>query len=97
MKQKIAATKQELAGLEETLRQYQQKCQHDWGQTMYTPIVREGYQDPGDGPDWHGADKRFPTWVPREEKPRWTRECKKCCLVETTSQTNEHVTVTPRF
>lgn len=95
--QKIADLKQTVVVQEATLERHQQQCQHDWGQPIYSPIIRESYTIPADPPGTMGVDWRGACYVPREEKARWTRECRKCLLSEATSQTTEHVTKTPRF
>lgn len=36
-------------------------------------------------------------YIPPTETPRWTRMCVECGLDQTTSQTEQHVTHTPKF
>lgn len=72
-------------------------CKHQWGETNYDPIIRKGYQDPGDGDNWHGADKRFPQWIPEQQTPVWKRTCQKCGLTEETRETRDDVTKVPIF
>lgn len=72
-------------------------CQHKWSKPEYKPIIREGYQDPGDAPGTMGVDWRGPTWIPAKETPKWERHCTECGLIEETFKTEDHVTKTPVF
>lgn len=82
---------------QQELNAIQTSCQHDWFPLQYDPIVRLGYHDPGDGDNWHGADKRFAQYVPEQRTDRWTRECRTCGLVQHTTRTNEEVKKVPVF
>jgi hypothetical protein len=93
----IQDAERNLNRLKRDMNAIQSSCQHEWSKAVYTPIIREGYQDPGDPVGTMGVDWRGPLWVPRDEKPRWTRECHKCLLTETTSQTTEKVEKIPQF
>ena len=72
-------------------------CDHEWLEPKYDPIVQGGYQHPGDPPGTMGVDHIPSYWVPRTESPRWTRECRKCGWTNTTTQSDEKVTRSPRF
>jgi len=88
---------EDLRNAEAELKGLRQVCPHSWGPTKYTPEIREAYRTSGDPPGTMGIDWRGPEDVPREEKPKWTRQCEHCLLVETTTQVEERVTKTPRF
>lgn len=94
---KIADLQRELTKSQSELRTLQSSCSHDWTRSEYTPIVTEGYFDPGDPVGTMGIDRRLPHHVPRIEKPKWTRTCSRCGKVEVTEITREHVTKTPQF
>jgi hypothetical protein len=94
---RVGKLEQELTTAKAALRDYRERCQHKWSETRYDPIVRRGYHDPGDGPNWHGADKRFAQYVPEQRTDRWTRECLTCGLVQETKQTAEKVEKVPVF
>jgi hypothetical protein len=75
-----------------------QHCDHEWAKPKYTPDVREGhYARNLHGPIRDGQPVLPDVYIPREESPKWTRVCRKCGHTETTAETNEHVTRTPRF
>lgn len=93
----IEAMGNTLARMKSALESKQRFCAHEWGETRYTPNIREGYQDPGDPPGTMGVDHRGPMWVPRQEVPRWTRTCTKCTRTETTSHTRDDVKKVPVF
>jgi hypothetical protein len=97
LKADISTAERKLGAMKNDLASIQRSCQHNWTEPRYTPVIREGYQDPGDPVGTMGVDWRGPSWVPRDEKPVWTRECKKCLLAETTTSTDERVVKTPRF
>jgi hypothetical protein len=88
---------EELRDAEAELKGLRQLCIHHWGPTEYAPEIREAYRTPGDTPGTMGIDWQPPVDVPRQETPMWTRRCLNCDLAQTTHQTNEHVTKTPRF
>ena len=59
---------------------------HSWAAPVYTPIVHEGYHDPGDPPGTMGVDRQLPMEVPRPEIPRWQRRCLLCGRSEYTER-----------
>jgi len=93
----IEGQKRALASAEAQLRSIQATCQHEWSEPEYTPEVREAYRTE----DLHGhfIEGQAPRMVtvPREEKPKWTRTCRRCGKVETTTTVTEQVTRAPRF
>lgn len=97
LRQDIRRQEQKLAADKRYLEALEKGCEHTWGKTEYTPLIREGYQDPGDPEGTMGIDRRLPHHVPREETPKWTRTCSQCGKTETTARVNEKVTRTPRF
>lgn len=80
----------------DTLNARRARCQHKW-QSRYNPLIREGYYDPGDPVGTMGIDRRLPMHVPREETPRWTRECIECGLEEHTQRANDEIKKVPVF
>ena len=86
LRSEIRRKRQELDSLNRQLAQQERTCRHDWTAPEYTPDVQEGYQDPGDPEGTMGVDRRLPMWVPRQETPKWTRTCRKCGKVETTTR-----------
>lgn len=93
----ISDLERELENKKLRLSRLRVQCQHKWGETVYAPIIRKAYTDPGDPPGTMGVDWRGPTYVPREEKKRWTRTCTLCGLMEETAQTNTLKTEVPKF
>lgn len=94
---RIAALEAKLKTERRTLELLQRECIHQWGPVKYAPKIREAYRTQGDPPGTMGIDWQPPVDVPREETPVWTRQCTRCLKTETTSQTDQHVTKTPRF
>ncbi|HWP61378.1 MAG TPA: hypothetical protein VN495_02145 [Candidatus Paceibacterota bacterium] len=102
--ERVRRLRGEIADLERDLRikksaleHTQGNCNHRWGEVVYDPKVRAGYTSPGDPPGTMGIDWRGPTYVPREETPRWRRTCGSCDLTQYTENTTEHVTKNPVF
>ena len=79
------------------LNQIQLGCNHYWGEPTYTPIIHEGYQDPGGPEGTMGIDRRLPFYVEREEIKQWTRICKICNKVEVTQRVSEVKREIPKF
>ena len=94
---RIKEADEDLKNFQHILHQRQLNCEHNWSDPVYDPIVREGYEHPGDPPGTMGVDWRGPTWVPREEKPRWKRVCSKCKLEQETRSTRNDVKKVPVF
>jgi hypothetical protein len=88
--QELEAAKGAVAHLEAT-------CSHTFTPPVRDDLVRPGYYDtppwahPGRGPENHQV------YVPEQRTPRWCRTCVACGKVQHTTQTDEHVTHTPRF
>jgi hypothetical protein len=80
-----------------TLDQLRRTCPHKWSPVTNDPIVREGYQDPGDPVGTMGVDWRGPMYVPRQGIKRWKRSCSECGTVEYTSFFKEKVEYIPVF
>jgi hypothetical protein len=92
----IAIAEDELSKLKAELVQKRLACIHDW-ETRYEPIVTGEYEDPG-GPEWFpGPDYCPPSTVPKQEEPRWVRECNKCGTKEETKQVREEIKKIPVF
>ena len=79
------------------LKRIRDYCQHNWGETVADHLYTEGYTIPGDKPGTMGSDFRGPTYVSSKTEYRWKRVCKKCGKIEHTTQTEDHVTKTPKF
>lgn len=69
-------------------------CPHQWTEPKYAPIVREAHTVPASG---SGSDYQPAFQVSREEKPRWTRTCAVCGLVEETTQVRKVTQEIPNF
>ena len=79
------------------LQELQMGCNHYWTPTVYAPIIHEAYHIAGDPPGTMGVDRQLPMDVPREEIPRWRRECITCGLEQETRQTRDDVKKVPVF
>jgi hypothetical protein len=97
LEQEITRLKADLQEHEASLQGLQSRCIHQWGETRYTPDIREGYQDPGDPVGTMGVDWRGPMYVPRQETPRWSRRCSECGLVQQTERTRDQIKKVPEF
>jgi hypothetical protein len=95
--QEIEGTKSTLRGMQGRLDYIRKNCDHQWGEPQYAPDIQKGYRIPADPPGKFGVDWRGETYVPEVRTDRWTRTCKCCLLVETTTKTESHVTKTPKF
>jgi len=85
LRAQIAQQKSDLAAAESHLAHLERQCGHrNCTPTVYDPIVKEGFQFHGDPEGTCGIDRRLPAWIPREETPRWRRECKDCGLIQYT-------------
>ena len=73
------------------------QCFHVWDEPKYTPIIHDGYQDPGDPPGTMGVDRQLPCWIPRQEIPLWTRTCGLCGMVDTTQKVRDDIKKVPVF
>ncbi len=38
-------------------------CRHEWGPVETAHVYHEGYEIPGDPPEFGGVDRRGPMWV----------------------------------
>jgi len=79
MNDKIAQLRKQIEIEEEKIR----RCKHDFGDSYFDPeTVMEGYGSVQDGagsdPHWSYAGYRS------VEKPRWSRKCKICGLIQHT-------------
>ena len=72
-------------------------CRHEWGEVERDFIYTPGYIARGDGPEWHGADKRHDQYVSPKTTKRWKRTCAKCGKVEHTQKTVQTVKDAPVF
>ena len=72
-------------------------CRHEWGPTKYESVVTMPAHEEGDAPGTMGVDYIRRHWVPEQRRDEWTRTCKKCGKKERTSETEEHVSRTPKF
>lgn len=87
----------EVARLEYEQARRQATRAHTWTEPRYTPDVRPGYwSEDIYGRMIKGQEPRR-VWTPEKITPRWTRSCSTCGRVETTTETTEIVTRTPRF
>ena len=96
LKKTIDALKESLKRAEDELYQIQSVCSHDW-ENKYTPKYNVAYTIPGDPPGTMGVDWRGPTHVPAKTTPMWTRTCKKCGKVETTTRTTSEEVEHPKW
>jgi len=97
LRRRVAHLRGELRTAERDLDNFVRNCDHQWGETKYTPDIRKAYTTQGDPPGTMGIDWQGPCHVPREVTKKWTRTCELCGHVDTTTRTTEHVTETPRF
>lgn len=78
----------ELEGRLENLRAQQSRCPHDWGDIEYDPKITKAYS----ARSWQGPgplESHPLVHIPRQELPRWKRECKTCGLTQYTERTKE--------
>ena len=97
LEDKIKKANKELEHCREEVDFQQRNCHHEWGEAKYDLIIQEAYIAPGDPPGTMGVDWRGPRYVPRQETTKWTRQCRICLKTESTMQTDQHVTHTPKF
>ncbi len=98
----IETTKNRLKELEGRLRRIEENCnggRHNWGEVKNESYYEAGYTIPGDEPGTMGSDFRGPTYVSGGTRPKYTRTCKNCGKVQTTTREEEVKTVRkePRF
>jgi len=74
----IKRLEMELEVAKSRLSKIESECNHDWGETSYTPEYKKAYTIPGDPPGTMGVDWRGPVHVPAETIKKWTRICKRC-------------------
>jgi hypothetical protein len=87
--QRLDEAKARLAGM-------QARCQHDWTEPRYDPIVTPGFEA-GDEPGTMGSDYMPKTWIPQQETPLWKRTCKRCGLEQQTERTRDDIRKVPVF
>jgi hypothetical protein len=100
IRDKVARLKRELAEAQRELELAEARCnngRHDWAEAKYEPIYHKAYTIPGDEPGTMGIDFRGPCYVPAKTDQRWTRTCKCCGKVETTTRATEEVSKKPQF
>lgn len=91
LRQTIERLNRELEAAKGGLQQLERSCKHEFYETIYTPIMTDGYKIDGDPPGVGGVDRRFDTYVADTTDKVWTRVCKKCAKVEKTTQTRKQV------
>lgn len=78
--EEVETSRFRLENAERNLNNVRRSCRHTW-----SPVKYERFQDPGDALGTMGVDFHGPTWIPRQETKRYSRECGDCGLVEITS------------
>ncbi|MCX6744869.1 MAG: hypothetical protein NTX82_05075 [Candidatus Parcubacteria bacterium] len=81
----------------EELSRIRSSCLHQWGPVRDCSEYKPAYDIPGDPPGTMGVDWRPGCHVPAQTIEKWQRTCRLCGLTETTTETNQQVTHTPRF
>lgn len=97
LREKLAEMEKQVTDARRILKFLEKNCKHNYGPTLYAPIITDTYTIPGDAPGTMGVDWRGPVYVPREERPRWKRECLECGLVEYTQEVKEKIERTPSW
>lgn len=97
LERELKQAKREIERLQNRIQTLERNCQHDWNDPVYTPKVRKGYHDPGDPPNTMGVDRRFPSYVPEQQTPQWTRFCPNCGKTETTTQVTTIAKKVPKW
>jgi hypothetical protein len=96
MEHDLKIAPQAVAHLEQQLRFHRSRCSHDWDNPngVYTPDVTPAYRAQGQshiGAEWPMVD------VPRQEVPKWTRTCKTCGHVVTTTERTTETKFVPKW
>lgn len=73
------------------LKEKQSRCPHEWGATEYKPYIGHEERVLEGQYERYGIDMWPRSMVVDVEKPRWTRVCKTCGLVQ---HTEERVEIT---
>lgn len=101
MRHEIRRLESDLASAKSRLARLEASCRHDWTDPEYTPDIREGYMTQSlmghFTRNTDGTINAPEVYVPHEEKPKWTRTCRICGKVETTTKTNVREVRTPSF
>lgn len=97
IRDKVERLKNDLKEAESSLSYYVNNCRHSWGKVQADHIYEKAYTIPGDPPGTMGVDWRGPCYVPAKETKRWKRVCEECGKEEFTTNTEQHVTYTPKF
>jgi len=94
-------TKAAFEAAQRKLEQGRRQCAHLWGPTQYDPIRTKGYEKQdlmGHFTVSQDGHVNAPTvYIPPTETPQWVRTCEHCGLTETTRQTTEQKSYTPKF
>ena len=76
------------------LKVQQARCEHEWGETKYTPYTAKQERILIGQYETHGVDMWPRSVFDDVECPRWTRECKVCGVVQhTEKQAGGEVTI----
>jgi hypothetical protein len=97
MRDRVSKLTAELKEAESALTHYVNNCRHTWSKIEEVHQYIPSYTIPGDEPGTMGVDWRGPIHVPAQENKQWKRVCENCGKEEITSNTNQHITYTPRF
>ena len=85
LREKVTRLQEELTQSEKELDAMVRNCQHQYGETVYDPIIREAYSTTRI--EGFGSHPPIPSvYVPREEQKRWKRECQLCGDVQYTTK-----------
>jgi len=82
--------------LKNQLASIRRDCVHQWDNPngIYTPEITEAYTAPG---HYHVGPKFLDVFVPRQEKPKWTKTCTVCGHVVSTDQVTTEKRVVPQW
>ena len=96
-RKEVARLREELERAKGALESLIRNCTHKWGEPVAAHIHTGGYTIAGDPPGTMGIDRQFDCYVPAETKKRWKRTCANCGEEQFTTDTDKHVTETPKF
>lgn len=96
MSEQIQALEDQKRANDGRIAELERQCSHDW-EEKYTPVHHPGHHSPGDPPGTMGVDWRPPMDFPPSTEPKWTRTCKRCGRVETTTRTRQEPVTKPSW
>jgi hypothetical protein len=93
----VNSGKEKLEKDQAELAQIRANCAHDWEPIKDASEHFPAHDEPGDPPGTMGVDWRPGCHVPEKIVIKWKRTCKICGQTQVTSQTEKHMTQTPKF